>query len=494
MKVNIKNRTIFNHDNINILQGINSNSIDLIYLDPPFNKKKEFTAPMGSSSEGASFKDWFREEDVKDDWVQTIKEDNIGLYNFLNGVKNLSNITSSKNNKHYLYNYCYLSYMAIRLIEMQRILKDTGSIYLHCDPTMSHYLKILMDIIFGEKNLIGTIVWKRHTSLQKGSQFKAKTWGVTNDDILHYSKTNNYLFKNTRDLKEDEKIKKFNQIDNKTGNRFYDDTSHLWRNKAMGNRPNLCYEWRGFKNPHPSGWRLSKERLEEEYQKGNIVITKENKLQRRKYLKDYEGVPIGNFWDDINNVQGKERTGYPTQKPLSLLERIIKASSNENDMVLDPFCGCATTCVASEKLNRQWIGVDVSVRAYDLVRERLNKEIKEGKNALLKWNEEITFKTNSPKRTDTSSDDTRLKKYVYIISNPNYNGFYKVGIAKDYKARLTSYQISDPLRGYKLEYKIHTHLFRETEKHIHAAFDNLLEWVQGSKEDIINEIEKFLNK
>ena len=145
MSLNIKNRTIFCRDNIDVLQGINSNSIDLIYLDPPFNKKKMFTAPIGSTAEGASFKDWFREEDVKDEWVQTIKEDNIELHNFLTGIKTISS------NKQYLYNYCYLCYMAIRLLEIRRILKDTGSVYLHCDPTMSHYLKILMDIIFGEK-------------------------------------------------------------------------------------------------------------------------------------------------------------------------------------------------------------------------------------------------------------------------------------------------------------------------------------------------------
>ena len=134
--INIKNRTIFCKDNLDVLQGINGESVDLIYLDPPFNKKKTFTAPIGSSAEGASFKDYFREEDVKDEWVETIKEDHIELYNFLNGVKSVSN------SKHYLYNYCYLCYMAIRLIEMRRVLKDTGSIYFHCDPTMSHYIKI----------------------------------------------------------------------------------------------------------------------------------------------------------------------------------------------------------------------------------------------------------------------------------------------------------------------------------------------------------------
>lgn len=143
----------------------------------------------------------------------------------------------------------------------------------------------------------------------------------------------------------------------------------------MGARPNLCYEWRGFRNPHPSGWRLSKERLEEEFQKGNIVIRPDGKLERRKYLKDYKGVPVGNLWDDIPPATGNERTGYPTQKPLRLLERIIKASSNEGDVVLDPFCGCATTCVAAEKLVRNWIGIDISEKAIDLVKSRLIKDL-----------------------------------------------------------------------------------------------------------------------
>ena len=169
--MNLKNRTIFNRDNFDILKGINSKCIDLIYLDPPFNKKKEFAAPIGSSAEGASFKDWFREADVKDEWLKEIKEDYDGLHTFLTSVKNLSNITASKNNKHYLYNYCYLSYMAIRLIEMRRILKDTGSIYLHCDPTMSHYIKILMDIIFGEKNFRNEIIWHYYNGASSSNKF-----------------------------------------------------------------------------------------------------------------------------------------------------------------------------------------------------------------------------------------------------------------------------------------------------------------------------------
>ena len=147
-ELNVASRTIFCKDNLDIMQGINNDSIDLIYLDPPFNKNKIFTAPIGSSAEGASFSDIFREEDVKDEWVQTIKEDNHELYHFLDGIRNVSNH----------YNFCYLAYMAIRLIKCQRILKKTGSLYLHYDPTMSHYLKLLLDCVFEEDNFRNEIV------------------------------------------------------------------------------------------------------------------------------------------------------------------------------------------------------------------------------------------------------------------------------------------------------------------------------------------------
>ena len=266
MRCNISNRSIFCRDNLEIMQGINSDCIDLIYLDPPFNKNKKFTAPIGSNAEGAGFSDIFREEDVKDEWVQTIKEDHDELYNFLNGIRHIGNN----------YNYCYLCYMAIRLIEMHRILKDTGSIYLHCDQTMSYYLKLLVDCIFGEKNFKNEIVWKRATSEQKGSQFGYRKWGVNTDSIFMYTKTDAYTLLPVDELQhEEEIIKKFSLVDEKTGRRYYDDSAHIWRTPGMGDRPNLCYTWRGFTNPHPAGWRLSKENLEKEYQKGNFVI-KEN--------------------------------------------------------------------------------------------------------------------------------------------------------------------------------------------------------------------------
>ncbi|MCY4302291.1 MAG: DNA methyltransferase, partial [Aestuariivita sp.] len=146
---NVPNRTIFCDDNLDVLREINSGCIDLIYLDPPFNKNKRFTAPIGSSAEGAEFDDIFREEDVKDEWLVTIKEDQPELYHYLNGIQGVGNS----------YNFAYLAYMAIRLLECHRLLKETGSIYFHCDPTMSHYLKTLMDCVFGEGNFRNEIVW-----------------------------------------------------------------------------------------------------------------------------------------------------------------------------------------------------------------------------------------------------------------------------------------------------------------------------------------------
>ena len=481
--LNIKNRTIFCKDNLDVLQGINSESVDLIYLDPPFNKKKTFTAPIGSSAEGASFKDYFREEDIKDEWVETIKEDLIELYNFLNGVKSISN------SKHYLYNYCYLCYMAIRLIEMRRILKDTGSIYFHCDPTMSHYVKIMMDTIFGEKNFRNEIIWQRNNKSRKGSQFDSKKYGANTDTILFYTKTDNFNFsmRNVVDISEKAILQKFNKKDDQE--KLYHTGMPIFRSKGMGERPNLCYEWRGFKNPDPSGWRLSKERLEEEYQKGNIIIKENGKLERRKYLDNYNGEVLDNNWTDIPRVTGKESTGYPTQKPLKLLERIIKSSSKEGDVILDSFCGCATTCVASENLNRKWIGIDVSRKAYDLVKERLNKEV----TSDLFTEKDITFHVDPPRRTDHNGEEIP-KKYVYVISHPNYVGEYKVGIAKNYKSRLNSYQIGDPDRSYKIEFTFLTEEYRETEKHIHTKFNNKHEWVTGNLKDIIDEIENYKDK
>ena len=253
--------------------------------------------------------------------------------------------------------------MAIRLLEMRRILKDTGSIYLHCDNTMGHYLKILMDIIFGEKNFKNSIIWAYTSPANIKTHFPRK-----HDIVFFYVKKNNF------------------SIFNKDLLRIPYDTKF-----TMGSKKSLA--------------RKNK-------QKGNHLTGKQEYISKGKVIEDW--------WHDIRPLSvSKEYKGYPTQKPLKLLERIIKASSKEGDLVLDPFCGCATTCVASEKLGRQWVGIDISNKAYDLVRERLKKEVADPEN-LLQYDKEIHFQTTPPKRTDHEGDDGIIKKYVYIISNPKY--------------------------------------------------------------------------
>ncbi|MBC6400126.1 MAG: GIY-YIG nuclease family protein [Ekhidna sp.] len=416
MGLNIDNRTIFCFDNLEVLRGINTECIDLIYLDPPFNKKKTFTAPIGSSAEGAEFSDIFREKDLKEEWLTDIKEDHYPIHELLSAVKNIEGKQS--------YNFCYLAYMAIRLMECHRVLKDNGSLYLHCDPTMSHYLKLVLDCIFGEKNFRNEIVW-----CYRGAGYPKKDFGKRHDIIFRYSITNKYIF-NIDEVRE--------EYAEATKERFKHYIGNVREGKDFGQQS------LNPKGRHPDDW-----------------------LQIQ---------PIA--------PSAKERTGYPTQKPLALLERIIKASSNEGDMVLDPFCGCATTCVASEKLNRQWIGIDVSVKAYELVKIRTEKEVK----SLFAQN--IEFSTKPPERTDQGVN-YRPQKYVYIISHPKHKGFYKVGVASNVKSRLGSYQTGDPERNYKLEYSFFTPDFREIETYIHQKYENNFEWVKGTLEDIKNDIEGF---
>ena len=415
--MNLQNRTIYYRDNLDILKGINSECIDLIYLDPPFNKKKVFTAPIGTSAEGASFKDYFKEEDVKDEWLLTIKEDHYDIHSFLMGIKDYAN----------KYNYCYLCYMAVRLIECHRILKNTGSIYLHCDPAMSHYLKILLDCIFTEKNFRNEIVWCYHgPGSPKMRQFNRKT-----DSIFWYSKGKTWNF-NADSVRVP----------------FKDPKQSL--RKAMSTTKSFTNE---------------------------DIIKYRNK-----------GKVPENWWEMRIAARSKnEYTGYPTQKPIALLERIILASSKEGDVVLDPFCGCATSCVAAERLGRKWIGIDISYKAFDLVRLRLNKEIAGHKEGGLDWDNVVNCYTSAPKRNDLGIDYV-AKKYVYVISHKKYKNEYKVGVASDYKNRLSNYQTRDSEQNYKIEYTLHTPYYRQIEKHIHEHFENKHEWIRGKLADIKKEI------
>lgn len=400
-EVNWQNRTLFHGDNLAFLRAMNSETVDLIATDPPFNKGKDFHATPDSLAAGAKFQDrWSWERDVHEEWADKITDDYPKL---MEAIENARHAHSDGMG-------AYMCFMAVRLLEMHRVLKPTGSIYLHCDPTASHYLKAVMDAIFGWRNFRNEIIWQRIRSA-KGSQHKSLSFGRNSDTIFYYVKGEKAFFHPFLPLDEIKAQKKFNKIDEKTGERYFDDSSHIFRPRGLGDRPNLCYEWRGFKNPTPSGWVMSKERLEEEYQKGNFVILDNGNLQRRKYEKDYLGEPIGNVWTDISPPPKKERTAYPTQKPLALLNRIIKASSNPGDIVLDPFAGCATTCVAAEKLNRQWVGVDIWEGAHELVENRLK--------ATTGLFGKVIFTTDLPQRTDDGEEAAPFLRVKERVKEPD---------------------------------------------------------------------------
>jgi len=258
--------------------------------------------------------------------------------------------------------------MAVRLVELHRVLKPTGSLYLHCDPTASHYLKLVLDAVFGAENFRNEIVWQRTSP--KG---QASTRYASNHDIiLFYRRGENTRWHSLYNLHSDEYLKKYALIDEATGRRFQA-TSLLNPNP---DRPNLTYEFKG----HHKVWRWTKDRMLQAEADGLIYFPPGGGVPRQKrFLDEQEGVPLSDTWTDIPpiNSQAQERLGYPTQKPRALLERIIAASSNPGDVVLDPFCGCGTAVDAAQKLGRRWIGIDITHLAIGLIEKRMN----EGYNA-----------------------------------------------------------------------------------------------------------------
>ena len=458
-ELNVKPSTIFCHDNIDVLRGMNSGCIDLIYLDPPFNKNKVFTAPIGSAAEGASFSDIFREEDVKDEWVTSIMQDSPELYTLLSGVKTFSN----------RYNYCYCVYMSIRLLECRRLLKDDGSIYYHCDQTMSHYIKLLMDCIFGEKSFKNEITWRR-----SHSHNDSRTFGRIADTILFYSFQPSLYADHVRTPLDEAAIKARYTNEDERG-RYMTSPLHA-RGLAGGG---YHYAFHGKQGP----WKFPQERMLQLEKEGRLHFpAKGDAIRRKVYLSEHRGLLPANIWTDIAPLSAAESTGYPTQKPLALLERIIRASSKEGDLVLDPFCGCATACVAAETLGRQWIGIDVSEEAHHQVKARLKKEVPPDM-----YRGEPNFRVTPPKR-DADDMGQGLAKFVYIISNKRYPGEYKVGVATDVQRRLNTYQTSDPDRAFKVEFQKQTPHYNDIEKAIHAQFDNKHEWVRGDLDEIARAI------
>ena len=325
---NWKNRTMWTGDNLDIMRGMNSESVDLIYLDPPFNSNKNFAAPIGSEAAGAAFKDTWTLSDIDEAWHGEIAEKEPPVYAIIDAA-GLSHGKSMKS---------YLIMMAVRLLEMRRILKPTGSIYLHCDPTAGHYLKMLMDAVFGRINFRNEIVWcYTGPGSPNRRQFNRK-----HDIILWYSISKTWCFNADAVRIPHHGKTKENFKAGLTGSGFVADTYDL---SAGGKVPETWWA----------------------QEKGNGLA--------------------------IAARQKSQYVGYPTQKPLALLDRIILASSNPGDMVLDPFAGCATACVVAENRERQWVGIDLSPVAASLVVRRIKETLGQ-----------LFFKPNHrsdiPRRTD----------------------------------------------------------------------------------------------
>jgi adenine specific DNA methylase Mod len=364
------NNALYYGDNLAVLrESIATESVDLIYLDPPFNSSASynvlFKAPSGQASQAQieAFEDtWHWNIHAEQAFDETIKSGNTDAASLLMAIRSALGENDMM---------AYLAMMAVRLIELHRVLKPTGTLYLHCDPTASHYLKIILDAVFGPTNYRNEIVWRRYKR-PKGSQHKARHYGHSTDSIFFYSKSDQYLFHLDRirtRIDDETTIAKMYPHEDDNGHYM---SGPLLRSEGMGLRPNLVFKFKGY-TPGPAGWRMTKDKLEQLDEAGDVYFTS-NGLPRRKVRpKDEPSTAIDNLWSDVEalSAHAKERLGYPTQKPLVLLERIISASSNEGDLVLDPFCGCGTATHAAEKLKRHWIGIDITHLAIGLIERRL---------------------------------------------------------------------------------------------------------------------------
>ena len=350
-------------DNLDILRTgeyFADESVDLIYLDPPFNSNRNynvlFKSESGADSEAqiTAFEDtWHWGETAEATYRDLIADAPEKTSTAVEALMNLIDRNQMM---------AYLVMMAARLVELHRVMKPTGSLYLHCDPTASHYLKILLDAIFGVKNYRNEIVWKRTNA--KG--LARINLPKNHDIIFRYTKTAKWTWNRQYTPHDPAYIEKFyKHVEEETGRRYrYADLTNP--NKHV---PTLTYEFLGITRV----WRWTRERMQKAYEDGIVVQTKPGNVPvLKRYLDEQEGNPLGSVWTDIPPVKGKEKLSFETQKPVALLERIILASSNEGDVVLDPFCGCGTAIAAAHKLRRGWIGIDITHLSIALQKYRLN--------------------------------------------------------------------------------------------------------------------------
>lgn len=401
-------------DNLDLLrEHIKDESVDLVYLDPPFNSKRDynifFKTPKGhqSTAQIDAFEDsWHWGEQAEREFAELIHQANTNMAEMIQAIRHFLGENDMM---------AYLTIMANRLLELHRVLKPTGSLYLHCDPTASHYLKIILDGVFGKENFRNDITWKRQSA---HSDAKSK-FPVVSDTILFYSKSKETVFRPQFGEHDPEYLTKFYRHDDKDGRGLYQLADMAAPkgggmaaiNKITG-KPNGWYIWKGYQPPE-TGWRYSPETMQKLDDEERIYYPKktdnnpdyEKRLRLKRYLDEQEGSIITNIWFDIPSLSAAaaETLGYQTQKPLALLERIIKASSNEGDVVLDPFCGCGTAVHAAQRLGRQWVGIDITHLAISLIEKRLRDAFPN-----------ISFEVHgTPKDLDGARDLATRNKYQF---------------------------------------------------------------------------------
>jgi len=332
-------------------------------LDPPFNSNRTYNvlfkdeSGQAADAQIAAFQDtWHWNRATQLTYEDLVTKAPVKITHLMSALLELIGTNQMM---------AYLVMMTVRLVELDRTLKPTGILYLHCDPTASHYLRIVLDAIFGSKHFKSEIVWKR----RQGMHNTSRNFGNVTDTIFFYSKSDNYPF-----------IKQYGKYDPNYIEKFFIYTDASGRRYRMADltnpadRPNLKYEYKGYPSP-PKGWAVSKEKMEQMDKEGKLWFPSDSngRIRRIAYLDEKMGQPIESLWDDIPPISplAAEKLGYPTQKPLALLERIIQASSNPGDLILDPFCGCGTTIAAAEKLGRNWIGIDITHLAISVIKYRM---------------------------------------------------------------------------------------------------------------------------
>lgn len=351
-------------DNLAVLRRyIADESVDLVYLDPPFNSKETYNvlyrSPVGADAQERVFEDTWSWEDGASTALRDLSERDHRTFHMLEGLQRFLGTSDIM---------AYLAMMAVRLVELRRVLKPDGSLYLHCDPTACHYLKVLLDAVFGGQGFVNHITWKRshaHNDTKQGSRH----YGRVSDILLFYARSSARTWNTQFTPYSQEYVDRDYRRMDEDGRRYR--LSDL-RGPGGAAKGNPYYEVMGVWRH----WAYSKDRMEQMIREGRVIQTRPGAVpQYKRYLDEMPGVPLQEIWTDIPviNNRSKEMLGYPTQKPLALLQRIILTSSNEGDTILDPFCGCGTAIHAAQLLGRNWIGIDIAWPAIQVIEDRLHK-------------------------------------------------------------------------------------------------------------------------